>query len=426
MPSFLSRLGVLQPLRHRDFRAVWLGETVSMLGDQFYLVALPWLTLALTGSSLALGLVLMSAAVPRAALMLVGGALSDRHDPRTIMIASSAARAGLVGVLAALVWTDAVQLWHLYLLGVGFGAADAFFQPAALALVPRLVPEDRLEASNALVMGSMAVTGMVGPALAGVAIAAAGSALGFGIDAATFAFAVVTLLVVRRAASRHPGNAERDSVGALGAVMAGLRYAGADAQMRTVLLAVMVINFAVVGPFFVGLPALVESFEGGAAAYGFVLAAFGAAALIGAIVAGTIGDRARMSIVVPGTSIGLAFGMILIGLAPNVWTTTLAAIPLGAGVGALQVAGMAWLQRRSDPAFLGRVMSLVMFAVMGLTPLSYAIAGAVAESGIQLLFIGAGASLIPLAAVTSLSPAWRSDLPGVRHGAIGSRVSLPA
>jgi len=426
MPSFLSRFGVLQPLRHRDFRAVWLGETVSMLGDQFYLVALPWLTLALTGSSLALGLVLMSAAVPRAALMLVGGVLSDRHDPRTIMIASSAARAGLVGVLAALVWTDAVQLWHLYLLGVGFGAADAFFQPAALALVPRLVPEDRLEASNALVMGSMAVTGMVGPALAGVAIAAAGSALGFGIDAATFAFAVVTLLAVRRSAPRRSEATERDSAGALGAVMAGLRYAAADAQMRTVLVAVMVINFAVVGPFFVGLPALVESFDSDAAAYGLVLAAFGAAALVGAIVAGTIGDRARMSIVVPGTSIGLAFGMILIGLAPNVWTTALAAIPLGAGVGALQVSGMAWLQRRSDPAFLGRVMSLVMFAVMGLTPLSYAIAGAVAESGIQLLFIGAGASLIPLAAVTSLSRAWRSDVPAARRAPIGSAVILPA
>ena len=87
---------------------------------------------------------------PRAALVLVGGAVSDRYDPRKIMIASTAARAALVAALAALVWTDAVQLWHLYLLGAGFGAADAFYQPAALALVPRLVPEDRLEAHRKL------------------------------------------------------------------------------------------------------------------------------------------------------------------------------------------------------------------------------------------------------------------------------------
>ena len=424
MTTFLRGLGVIQPLRNRSFRMVWLGETVSMLGDQFYLVALPWLALALTGSSLALGLVLMAAAIPRAALMLVGGALSDRFDPRRIMIASSLARAVLVGILGLLVWTDAVQLWHLYLLGAGFGAADAFFQPAALALVPRLVPQEKLEASNALVMGSMAVTGMIGPALAGVAIAATGTALGFGIDAVTFLFAVVTLMLVRRPPQVTAASSERGESGTLGSILAGLRYASADAQIRTVLMAVTAINLAVVGPFFVGLPVLVESFDSGPLAYGIVLSAFGGAALAGAIAAGTLGARARMSFVIPTTAAGLAFGMILIGLAPNAWATALAAIPLGAGVGVLQVSGMAWLQRRSEPAYLGRVMSLVMFAVMGLTPLSYAIAGAVAESGLTILFIGAGVGMIFLAVATALTPVWRTTAPA--ETAPAPSLGLPA
>jgi len=422
--TFVSQLSVVQPLRIRSFRIVWMGETVSMLGDQFYLVALPWLALALTGSSLALGLVLMAAAIPRAALMLVGGAVSDRYDPRKIMIASSAARAALVAVLATLVWTDAVQLWHLYLLGAGFGAADAFYQPAALALVPRLVPEDRLEASNALVMGSMAVTGMIGPAIAGVAIAATGTALGFGIDAITFVFAAITLLLIRRPSSTAAAAHERSTDGTFGAINAGLRYAMADPQMRTVLLAVTVINLAVVGPFFVGLPVLVDSFDAGPMAYGIVLSAFGAAALVAAVVAGTIGARLRMSIVVPATAAALAFGMILIGLAPNAWATAVAAVPLGAGVGVLQVSGMAWLQRRSEPAYLGRVMSLVMFAVMGLTPLSYAVAGAVAESGLTTLFIGAGVGMVVLAVTTWLLPVLRADAP-VRTAAAPS-MGVPA
>jgi MFS family permease len=323
------------------------------------------------------------------------------------MIASSAARAGLVGVLAALVWTDAIQLWHLYILGAGFGAADAFFQPAALALVPRLVPEDRLEASNALVMGSMAVMGMVGPAVAGVAIAATGTALGFGIDAATFAFAVVTLAFVRRPATSAPA-ASGTAGSTVASILAGLRYASGDAQIRLVLLAVAVINLAVVGPFFVGLPALVEAFDSGPMAYGIVLSAFGGAALTGAVAAGSLGARVRMSLAIPSTSVALAVGMILIGLAPNVWAVTLAALPLGAGVGVLQVSGMAWLQRRSEPDYLGRLMSLVMFAVMGLTPLSYAIAGGVAESGTSILFLGAGAGMVLLALATALSPAWRT------------------
>jgi MFS family permease len=408
MKARIRQLSVLQPLRGRDFRMVWLGETVSMLGDQFYLIALPWLALELTGSSLALGLVLMAAAIPRAGLMLVGGAMSDRFDPRSIMIASSATRAILVAALAALVWTDGLQLWHLYVLGAGFGAADAFFQPAALALVPRLVGKDQLEASNALVMGSMALTGMVGPAAAGVIIAAAGTALGFGIDAATFAFAVVTLLLIRRP---PPSTSEVDEAApggnAFRAIVDGLRYANADVQMRTVLLAVTVINLAVVGPFFVGLPALVDSFHSGPMAYGIVLSSWGGAALIGALLAGSLGERARMSTVVPTTAFAMAGALVLIGLAPNVWTTALAAAPLGAAVGVLQVSGMAWLQRRSEPAFLGRVMSLVMFAIMGLTPISYALAGAIAEIGLPVLFVGAGASVLLLAVSTAVTPVWR-------------------
>ena len=350
--------------------------------------------------------------------------MSDRFDPRRIMVASSLARAILVGILALLVWTDGVQLWHLYLLGAGFGAADAFFQPAALALVPRLVPQEKLEASNALVMGSMAVTGMIGPAIAGVAIAATGTALGFGIDAVTFLFAVVTLLLVRRPAPVPVASSEREGSGTLGSILAGLRYASADSQIRTVLLAVTVINLAVVGPFFVGLPVLVESFDSGPLAYGIVLSAFGGAALAGAIAAGTLGARARMALVIPATAAGLAFGMILIGLAPNAWATALAAIPLGAGVGVLQVSGMAWLQRRSEPAYLGRVMSLVMFAIMGLTPLSYAIAGAVAESGLTILFLGAGVGMVLLAVATALTPVWRADAPA--ETAAAPSLGVPA
>lgn len=427
MTASIRNVAVIQPLRHRDFRMVWIGETVSMLGDQFYLIALPWIALELTGSSLALGLVLMAAAIPRAALMLVGGAMSDRFEPRRIMMASSAIRAVLVGVLAVLAWTDALQLWHLYVLGAGFGAADAFFQPAALTLVPRLVREDQLEASNALVMGSMALTGMIGPAAAGVAIAAAGAALGLGIDAATFAFAVVTLLLVRRSApSALARPDEAGTARTFGSIVEGLRYAFADAQIRTVLLAVTAINLAVVGPFFVGLPALVEAFDSGPLAYGIVLSTWGGAALIGAIVAGSLGDRARMSIVVPGTSIAMAFGLVLVALAPNVWAAALAAAPLGVAVGMLQVSGMAWLQRRSEPAFLGRVMSLVMFAIMGLTPISYALAGAVAEVGLTLLFLGSGAGMLVVAVGTWLSPAWRDGAGRVATGPAGVLIGSVA
>jgi MFS family permease len=94
---------VVHPLRVRDFRLLWMGATVSMLGDQFYIVALPWLVLQLTGSGLALGTVMMSAAIPRAVFMLMGGAVTDRSSPRRILIATASARTVLVGAVGALV-----------------------------------------------------------------------------------------------------------------------------------------------------------------------------------------------------------------------------------------------------------------------------------------------------------------------------------
>src|SRR5438552_15712701 len=108
------------------FRNLWMGGGVSALGDQFYLVALPWLVLQLTGSNLAVGTVLMSAAVPRAVLMLAGGAISDRIAPRRIMMTTVSSRTNFVGAVGALAWLHSIQLWYLYVLVLALRLADAY------------------------------------------------------------------------------------------------------------------------------------------------------------------------------------------------------------------------------------------------------------------------------------------------------------
>src|SRR5438067_7471827 len=105
------------------FRNLWLGGGVSALGDQFYLVALPWLVLQLTGSNLAVGTVLMCAAVPRAVLMLGGGAVSDRIAPRRIMLTTASTRTVFVGAVGVLAYLHVIQLWHFYILAFAFGVA---------------------------------------------------------------------------------------------------------------------------------------------------------------------------------------------------------------------------------------------------------------------------------------------------------------
>src|SRR5262249_16846095 len=146
----------------------------TLLGESFSFVAMAWLVLQLTGSGLALGTVLALEAVPRALLMLVGGALSDRLSPRRAMVGSAAARAVLIGLLALRVLAHAVQLWPVYVVALLTGAVSAFFLPARFAILPTVVADDQLEAGNALLNLNQQGSLFLGPALAGVLVAAAG------------------------------------------------------------------------------------------------------------------------------------------------------------------------------------------------------------------------------------------------------------
>jgi MFS family permease len=125
---------LLAPLAIRDFRLLWVGESVSIAGTQLHMVALPWVVLQLTGSGLALGTVMMASAAPRALLMLFGGVATDRYSPRAIMIGSNVGRGILVALLALLVATARLELWHLYGIVLLFGAADAFSIPHSAPL----------------------------------------------------------------------------------------------------------------------------------------------------------------------------------------------------------------------------------------------------------------------------------------------------
>ncbi|MBW2092334.1 MAG: MFS transporter, partial [Deltaproteobacteria bacterium] len=205
-------------LRIRNLRFLWLGQGFSVLGTQFYMIALPWLVLRLTGDPFKMGTVLALAGIPRALFMLVGGALTDRFSPRTLMLCSNFARMVVVSLLTALVLTENVDLWMMYLLGLIFGLADAFYFPAQASIMPRIVDLEHLLAGNSIVQGTSQLSIAVGPALAGGLIAlfssspgaaatpGAGAAqaadvtgigMAFGINALGYLVSVISLLMIK-------------------------------------------------------------------------------------------------------------------------------------------------------------------------------------------------------------------------------------
>ena len=395
----MSAPQLLRPFRLGDFRLLFAGESVSLLGDQFHFVALAWLTLQLTGSGLALGSVLMVAAIPRAVFMLLGGALSDRWSPRSLMLWSNAIRAVLVGVLAALVLTGRAELWQLYLMAGLFGVVDALFYPAMSAILPMLVDEPTLPPANALMQGTQQFAQLIGPALAGVVVAIVQTGPAFVIDSVSFAVATVALLFIvggrRTTASLRTVDGE-NGPSLLATVREGFGYAWSDPAVRSLILLTAAFNFAFTGPLSVGLPFMADhTLGGGSATFGILLSGFGAGALVGAVAAGSISRVPRLGTIVLLIAIGLGIGLGLLGIAPNVATAFGLTAAMGIGIGFINVHVVSWLQGRTAPEMRGRVMSMVMLGSIGLAPVSYALAGAIVDLGpIPLMFGVAGAIVV--------------------------------
>ena len=351
---------------------------------------------------LALGTVLLIAGLPRMILVLFGGVLADRISPRTVMLVSDSLRAVVVGILALVVLTGQAQIWMLYPFALIFGAVDAFFWPASGTILPMLVREDELPAANGLTQGSQQLTALLGPAIAGVFVAAVGTGWAFGVDAATFVVAALALYLIAGGRRTAPTDAAAQE-GMLSQIRSGLVYVWRDPAMRSLLILSAVLNFAVTGPITVGLAWMAPNrFGGDADAFGFMLAAFGAGALVGAIVAGSVGRVHQLGWLTVGASAVIGVTLAFIGLAPSVLAVMAVNVVLGLAIGFANVRIIAWIQVRTPESMLGRVMSLAMLGGVVMSPVSLAVAGLLVDLGFVTELFVAGGILIMIATVAAI------------------------
>jgi MFS family permease len=384
-----SRVRLFAPLRHRDFRLLWSGMCVSLLGDGVFLVAMAWQVYALSNAPTALALVGIAMTVPTIAFLLVGGALSDRFDRRRLMLAADAVRGLAVGLVAVLSLTGALELWHMVVLVGVYGAGTAFFTPAFDAIVPDVLPAEELAQANSLdqFVRPLALR-LAGPALGGVLIDVVGVGAAFALDAASFAVSAVALMFMR---SRPRGHSEAGgSIG--GEIRAGFAYIRRHVWLWATFASAAVAYLLFMGPAEVLLPFVVKNELGGSAGdLGLVFAAGGLGSLGCAVVIGQRGlprrDITFMYLVWTAATVAVAG----YGLADAVWQLMLASLAFNA----LETAGtIVWAtakQRHVPPALLGRVSSLDWLISIGLLPLSFALTGPVSGAiGAQATLIGAG------------------------------------
>jgi MFS family permease len=399
----------------RDFRLLFGGTAASILGDQFYLIATPWLVLQLTGDPLTLGIVIALGGVPRAILMLFGGAATDRFSPRAILIAADVLRLLFTVLLALAVFTGTVRMWMLYAVSLGFGTVAGFSIPASNSIVPRLVTDRDLQAGNSIILGSTQAAGFIGPTLAGVLIGSLSSslegvALAYAIDSASFGVSAVALLRMRMRAGR-PGGAMRANPGGIWASIAeGLKYVWSDEPLRLLFVILVALNFLFIGPLLVGIPVLADKFlPERAVAYGLLVSGLAGGTLVGYLLAGQLprpGGRAmRLLLVTALAAFGIAMGSF--GFLRSTTVLLIIMVLVGLGNGYLSILALTWIQARTPREILGRMMSLLMLTNTGISPVSQAVSGAVSRWSLMALFLGSGIGLV-------LIPVWIARQPALK------------
>jgi MFS family permease len=405
----VSRIHLLAPLRLRDFRLLWTGMTLSLLGDGVLLVALAWQAYELSNRPAAMSLVGVALTVPQVILVLFGGVVSDRLERRKVMLVADVARGVALALLAWLTFSGVLALWHLVAFAAVYGAASAFFMPAFEALVPSIVPEEELVEANALdQFVRPAALWLLGPALGGALIGWAGTGWAFALDAASFAVSAACLLRL----TRTPPDQDAEPMTVRSAVLEmreGLAFVRREPWLWATLAAASLTYLLFLGPTEVLLPYLVKNELGGDAHdVGLILAAGGVAAVAAALVIGQTGLPKRLMTFTYVVWALATLGVAGYGIAGARWQAMLAGA-LIAGFEALgAVAWMTTKQRLIPEGLMGRVSSFDWFISIALVPVSYAVTAPIADAfGVRETLIGAGV----LGALVTLAFLF---LPGVR------------
>lgn len=404
-PSYLSR--TFSAFENRDFRLMWTGAFISTTGTWMQTVAQAWVVYSLTNSAFYLGADAFLATVPMIIFSLLGGVVADRIERRKILLMSQYLQMSIAFVLAALLYTKHIHIWHIFVLSFLTGSVQAFGGPAYQALLPLIVKREQVP--NAIAMNSLQfnLARMIGPVVAGFALGAKGAAFCFFVNGLSFIPVVVSLLMLR--ARFVPERKENRSIAH--EMKEGLRFVLHDKPIAQLTVVATICTFLGM-PLITLLPVVARSvFNLGAGGYGWMLTASGAGSVTGALLVAGLGhakQKGRMALLCQ-----LVFSLCLATFAfsHTVWLSIACLYIGGAALLGVITQVSSLVQLTTAEELRGRVMSIFMMAFRGGMPLGNLVAGWVAEvRSVQfalavnavLLFCGAATLLVSRSAVKEL------------------------
>lgn len=390
-------------LRERQFALLFVGQAWSGIGDRLFLVAMPFAVLSLPGAGAReVGLVLGASALALALCVLVGGVVADRLPRQKTMLASDVVRGLAQGASAVLLLTDTATVWRLVALQALYGAAEAFFRPAMLGLVPQVVAKGQEQEANALLALSMNVSMVLAPASAGVLVAVIGVGGALAVDAGTFAISALTLLALRPrpAVTPEPAHFLADLAG-------GWREVRSRSWVWSTLIAFSAYHAVMLPALFILGPQVAQDIRNGATSWGVISAGFGVGAVAGSVLA--MHWQPRRPGLLIATSLVVASSQAAL-CASSLPTWSVAALEAVTGV-AVALGFTVWetaLQQRIPQQAQSRVSSFDYLGSLTLMPLGFIAIGPLADAfGTRTTAVGASVITAVIALLVLATPGLR-------------------
>lgn len=403
--------------RNRNYVWLWASSNISCLGDYFTLIAMPWLVLTLTKDAATLGAVMALESLPRAAFMLVSGGFTDRYSARKVLLVSRTIFMLALLALALDLWFGRLQLGHLYGFAFVFGLLTAFALPASQALLPQVIDRTQIQQGNSALMGSQQLIQLFAPVLAGLLIwgmpsmsTPAGAAdlsrtaLAFALNAVAIFVALLLLLQLRLQPVAGAEAAPDEEV----RLADGFRYLWRDRGLRIATLYMSCVGFFAIGPLLTVIPQIAEQrLHNGALSYGMLYAVNGLGSLLGFACGGMLPkpDKRHLGLALFSADLLAGLCVFWLGRSTSFATAAPALALIGVTAAYGGVLALSWIQERIPPALSGRILGIVMFAVLGLTPVSMTVGGLiVSHYSLEALLTLSGCAIASFALLGLLSP----------------------
>ncbi|MEA2568730.1 MAG: hypothetical protein QOI24_731 [Acidobacteriota bacterium] len=386
-----SRPSALRALRHRNFQLFVIGQLISLIGTWMQQVGESWLMYRLTGSATLLGAIGFAGLFPVLVLGPIAGHVADKYDRRRILIITQTAAMVLAFILSALTLTHLIHEWHLFVLATCLGIVNAFDMPARQAFIVQVV--EREDLLNAIALNSTMFNGarIVGPAIAGLVVAAVGEGWCFFANGVSYIAVVICLLIMH--AERPPSPPSEAS--AIQNIIEGFRYVGTTAPVRALLLLIGVVSFTGM-PYAVLMPIFADRIlHAGPGGMGILMGAAGVGALLS-----SVAMALRQSVKGLGRWVMLAalfFGISLIGFALSRWfvVSAIMLVPVGASMMMQMASSNTLIQSMVPDELRGRVMAVYSMMFLGVAPFGSLLAGVISNHiGAPMTIAGGGAICI--------------------------------